>query len=129
LERGNVRTWERGNIEIDRKGQNQEVCVMRQAMIPTYKAILRGNRLEWRGDVRQHIPADRAVTVYVTLVDELPSQTKGNARQQGAAMAAALARLAEPGALAGISDAAAWEREKAPGSRVAGQGCVMLIVG
>jgi hypothetical protein len=95
---------------------------MRQAMIPTYKAILRGNRLEWRGDVRQHIPTDRAVTVYVTLVDELPSQTKGDARKQGAAMAAALARLAELGALAGISDAAAWEREARQDRELPGRG-------
>jgi hypothetical protein len=109
-------------IEIDRKGQNQGVCVMRQAMIPTYKAILRGNRLEWRGDVRQHIPTDRAVTVYVTLVDELPSQTKGDARKQGAAMAVALARLAELGALAGISDAAAWEREARQDRELPGRG-------
>ena len=82
-----------------------------QAMIPTYKATLRGNRLEWRGDVRKHIPADRAVTVYVTLVDEAPVETEGVAGRQGAAMAAALARLAEMNALADIRDAAAWERE------------------
>jgi len=82
-----------------------------QAMIPTYKATLRGNRLEWRGDVRKHIPADRAVTVYVTLVDEAPVETEGVAGRQGAAMAAALTRLAEMNALADIRDAAAWERE------------------
>ena len=90
--------------------------MVRQAMIPTCKAILRGNRLGWRGEVRKHIPADRAVTVYVTLVDKLPSQTQEDARKQGAAMAAALtrlaeARLAELDALTDINDAAAWERE------------------
>ena len=84
---------------------------MRQAMIPTYKAILRGNRLEWRGDVRKHIPADRAVTVYVTFVDEFPGDSEETAGKQGAAMAEALTRLAEIGAMADISDAAAWERE------------------
>ena len=89
---------------------------MRQAMLPTYKALLRGNRLEWRGAVRKHIPTDRAVTVYVTLVDELPSQTQEDARKQGAAMAAVLTRLAEAplaelDALTDINDAAAWERE------------------
>ena len=40
--------------------------MIRNAMMPTYKATLRGNRLEWRGDIRKYIPADRAVTVYVT---------------------------------------------------------------
>lgn len=81
-----------------------------QAVIPTYKATLRGNRLEWRGDVRKHIPADRAVTVYVTFVDESPAETEGGAGKQGAAMAAALTRLAEMNALADICDAAAWEQ-------------------
>jgi hypothetical protein len=85
---------------------------MTQAMMPTYKAILRGNRLEWRGDIRKHIPADRAVTVYVTLVDELPVETEGIAGKQGADMAAALTRLAELDALADIDDAAAWERDE-----------------
>ena len=78
-----------------------------QAAMPTYKAILRGNRLEWRGDMRKHIPADRPVAVYVTLVDELPVETEGAAQVRGAAMAAALARLAATHALADMGDAAA----------------------
>ena len=85
---------------------------MEQAMIPTYKAILRGNRLEWRGDIRTHIPVDRAVTVYVTVVDEQPIEPDEiTGKQQGAAMAAALTRLAKIDALADIRDAAAWEQE------------------
>ncbi len=86
--------------------------MIRNAMMPTYKATLRGNRLEWRGDIRKYIPADRAVTVYVTLVDELPVELEEMAGKQGAAMAAALTRLAEMDALADISDAAIWEREE-----------------
>lgn len=85
--------------------------MIEQAIMPTYKAVLRGNRLEWHGDVRRHIPADRAVTVYVTLVDESPVDAEGTAEKQGAAMAAALTRLAEIQALADIRDAAAWEQE------------------
>jgi len=84
---------------------------MEQAVMPTYKATLRGNCLEWRGDIRRHIPTDRAVTVYVTLVDELPGETEGIAGKQGADRVAALTRLAEIDAMADISDAAAWERE------------------
>jgi hypothetical protein len=80
-------------------------------MIPTYKAILRGNHLEWRGDIRKHIPTDRAVTVYVTFVDDLPGDSEETVGKQGAAMADALTRLAESDAMADISDAAAWERE------------------
>jgi hypothetical protein len=67
-----------------------------------YKAILRGNRLEWRGDVRKHIPADRAVTVYVMLVDEQPGETEGNMSKQGAAMTAALTRLSSDGGRAAV---------------------------
>jgi hypothetical protein len=46
-----------------------------------------------------------------TLVDEAPVETAGVAGKQGAAMAAALTRLAEMNALADIRDAAAWEQE------------------
>lgn len=85
--------------------------MVRQAIMPTYKAILRGNRLEWRGDVRKRIPPDRPVTVYVTLVDEDIDETEESASQQGAAMAEALSKLAQIDAMADIADAAAWERE------------------
>ena len=47
--------------------------MMREAILPTYKAILRGNRLEWRGNVRQHPPTDRPVAVYGAVLDELPA--------------------------------------------------------
>jgi hypothetical protein len=100
---------------------------MEQVVMPTYKATLRGNRLEWRGDVRGHIPSDRAVMVYVTLVDELPGETDGIAGKQGADMAAALTRLAEIDAMADISDAAAWEREVRQDRELPGRRCVMLI--
>ncbi len=83
----------------------------KQAMLPTYKAILRGNRLEWRGNVHQYLPADRPVAVHVTLLDETLIETDSSETGQGARMAAALERLAEIRALADISDAAAWERE------------------
>lgn len=96
--------------------------MMGQAMVPTYKATLRGNHLEWRGDVRKHIPADRAVTVYVTLVDEPLVEPEGIVGRQGADMAAALTRLAEIDALAVISDAAAWEREARQDRELPGRG-------
>lgn len=81
---------------------------MRDAVLPTYKAILRGDRLEWRGDARQHPPVDRPVAVYVTVLDEPMSAV--DAAEQGARMAEALARLAEIHALADIEDASDWER-------------------
>ena len=84
--------------------------MMRQAMLPTYRAILRGDRLEWRGSVRQYLPADRLVAVYVTVLDEPVVGLDVGEEGQGARMAAALERLAEMHALADIDDAATWER-------------------
>lgn len=85
--------------------------IMREAILPTYKAILRGNRLEWRGSARQYLPTDHPVSVYVTVLDEPLGEVDASEKGQGARMAAALERLAEIYALADISDAAAWERE------------------
>lgn len=82
---------------------------MREAVLPTYKAILRGNRLEWSGNARQHPPVDRPVAVYVTVLDEPMGEV--DASEQGARMATALERLAEIHALAEIEDASSWERE------------------
>ena len=76
--------------------------MMEQAMLPTYKAILRGNRLEWRGSGRQYLPTDRPVAVYVTVLDEPLGEVDGGEKGQGARMAASLERLAEIHALADI---------------------------
>ncbi len=83
---------------------------MQEAILPTYTAILRGDRLEWRGSSRQHPPTDRPIAVHVTLLDEPLSEVDVHENGQGARMAAALERLAELRALAEIDDAAAWER-------------------
>ena len=83
---------------------------MQEAILPTYKAILRGDRLEWRGGLRQHPPTDRPIAVHVTLLDEPLSEIDVREAGPGERMAAALERLAEIHALAEIDDAAAWER-------------------
>ena len=85
--------------------------MMREAILPTYKAILRDNRLEWRGSGRQHPPTNRPMAVYVTVLDEPLGEVDASEKGQGIRMAAALERLAEIHALADINDAAAWERE------------------
>lgn len=84
---------------------------MQEAILPTYKAILRGNRLEWRGSGRRYHPTDRPVAVYVTVLDEPLTDVDASEKGQGARMAAALERLAEIHALSDLNDAAAWERE------------------
>ena len=83
---------------------------MQKAILPTYKAILHGDRLEWQGSSRQHPPANRPIAVHVTLLDETVGEPSVDAEGLGVRMAAALERLAELHAVADIDDAAAWER-------------------
>lgn len=83
---------------------------MQEAILPTYRAILRGDRLEWCGPSRQHPPTDRPIAVHVTLLDEPVSEGGVGEAGLGERMAAALERLADIHALAEIDDAAAWER-------------------
>jgi hypothetical protein len=84
---------------------------MNQVMaLSTYKAVLRGNHLEWRGDVSKHIAPGQAVAVYVTILDEPVEMTAPN-EGQGQRMAAALQQLADIHACADIVDPVVWERE------------------
>jgi hypothetical protein len=78
-------------------------------MLNTYKAILRGNHLEWNEEAPDHLAQEDAVVVYVTILDEavVPSEVT----QQGHRMAAALEQLAAVNALADVTDPIAWERE------------------
>lgn len=79
-------------------------------MLQTYKAILRGNRLEWRGDGPEHIDEEQAVEVYVTILKE--AATASEISDQGKRMSAALETLAGINALSDISDPSAWQREQ-----------------
>jgi hypothetical protein len=78
-------------------------------MLNTYKAILRGNHLEWDGDAPDHLTQKDAVMVYVTILGEpvVPSVVT----EQGQRMAAALEQLAVINALPDLTDPVAWERE------------------
>ena len=74
----------------------------------TYRAILVGDRLEFTGGAPQDAgPLEVQVTVIGTAGGSSDGNGVGN---RGAAMAAALERLGQ-GALAGISDPVAWQRE------------------
>ena len=77
-------------------------------MLHTYKAILRGDRLEWVDDLPKNISTD-VVSVYVTVLDEpaISATVEGS----GPRMAAVLEQLAAIHALADLTDPAAWERE------------------
>jgi hypothetical protein len=78
-------------------------------MLTTYKAILRDNRLEWRGVIPEQLSPDKAVAVHVTILDE-PVVPLVDAAQ-GQRMAAALEQLAAANSLAELDDPVAWERE------------------
>lgn len=79
-------------------------------MLQTYKAILRGNQLEWSGDAPERSREEQPIDVYVTILQETDASSGVAAR--GRSMADALEKLASINALAEISDPSAWQREE-----------------
>jgi hypothetical protein len=79
-------------------------------VLQTYKATLRGNRLEWSDTVPQAIAEDRSVAVHVTILDEV--QASSAQQTSGQQMAAILEQLAHHPTLTSISDPIAWQREQ-----------------
>ncbi len=76
----------------------------------TYRAVLKGNRLEWRGEIPPEIAREREVPVDVTILrDEHSSASR--AGNTGERMAAALEKLAASQAVTSIEDPVAWQRE------------------
>ena len=76
----------------------------------TYRAVLRGDRLEWRGEIPPESAREREVPVDVTILrDERFSASR--AASAGERMAAALEKLAASRAVASIEDPVAWQRE------------------
>ena len=73
----------------------------------TYRAILRGDRLEWHGEAPPELAGDCALPVDVTLLSAEPMR----AAHAGERMAAALEKLAASQAVTSIEDPAAWQRE------------------
>lgn len=75
-------------------------------MLPTYPAVLSGDRIVWSGDAPPGL-AVTGVPVHITLLTP-PSP----AADRGRRMAAALEEVAARGGLASITDPLAWEREQ-----------------
>lgn len=77
-------------------------------MLQTYKAILRGNRLEWHGAPPAALTIEQPVAVHVTILEEpaLPPDTP-----PGQQMAAILEQLAAIHAFTDLTDPAGWERD------------------
>ena len=78
-------------------------------MLSTYKAMLKGDRLEWSDEVPELVIAGQAVPVHVTILDE--SLLRSQRQVRGQQMAAALERLAAKNELAAIPDPVKWQRE------------------
>jgi len=76
----------------------------------TYRAVLIGDRLEWRGEIPPEMARGREVAVNVTILrdERFSARREANA---GERMAAALGKLAASRAVDSIEDPVAWQRE------------------
>ncbi len=79
-------------------------------MVETYRAILRGDKLEWSGDAPKRDDAEQGIEVFVTILQS--NAAISIASSDGKAMAEALNKLAATGSLSEISDPASWQREQ-----------------
>ena len=78
-------------------------------MLPTYKAVLRGNELEWVDDKPESGNGNGSLRVQVTVLDE-PSEVVAK-EPNGKQLAAILEELARRDTFKGIPDPVAWQRE------------------
>jgi hypothetical protein len=78
-------------------------------MLHTYKAILRGDRLEWRDEPPETLTSEQAIAVHVTILDEEAPIVNGG--KPGPRMAALLEQLSGLDTFAEITDPQAWQRE------------------
>jgi len=76
-------------------------------MVRLYKALLRGNSLEWIGEAPERSD-DYPITVEVTVLEE---SYPAEARSCGDEMAAILEKLSESEAVSDITDPVAWQRD------------------
>jgi hypothetical protein len=76
-------------------------------MLHTFRAVLKGNLLEWQEDVNRWLQSDHTVQVLVTLLNGEPIVTT---QHRGQRMASVLEKLAQAQAFAGV-DPVVWQRE------------------
>ena len=75
----------------------------------TYEAILKGNELEWLGDMPDEVREMKPVHVEVTLLRG--GEPKRKTKTDPKAAAAALERMAAQGGVKSIPDPLEWQRE------------------
>lgn len=76
-------------------------------MLRTFRAVLKGNLLEWQEEVNDWLQDNRTVQVLVTLLDEEPIAVT---QRRGRQMAVVLEKLAQARAFSGV-DPLVWQRE------------------
>ena len=75
-------------------------------MVDTYRAVLKGNHIEWLGQPPEY-EAKREVHVEVTFLDKLTASSDASRGQE---MGAALEQIAATGGVSGIQDPVSWQR-------------------
>ncbi len=88
-------------------------------MLNTYRAVLKGSRLEWRGDSPPEASAEGIPVEVTVLRDRRLSASR--ASDAGKRMAAALEKLADSGAVADIEDPVTWQRRIRQDRRLPGR--------
>lgn len=73
-------------------------------MANTYRAVLKGDHLEWV-DEKPDDGGNGSFSVQVTILDESKSKSRGTE------MAACLKKIADLGGVKGMEDPVAWQRE------------------
>ena len=76
-------------------------------MLRTYKAILKGNVLEWIDSVPEY-NGDRPLNVSVTILEK---ETNSDKIKRGKEMASILKELSETNPFSSIKDPVQWQRE------------------
>jgi hypothetical protein len=86
-------------------------------MQSTYRATLRGDRIEWEDDVPEEIRNQAVLPVIVTIAKQRDVADKTG----GSRMAEALERLAQNGGVPSITDPMQWQREQREDRNIPGQ--------
>jgi hypothetical protein len=85
-------------------------------MLPTYKAILTKDRVQWQDEA----PAtETPASVMITFLEAAPTTPK---ESDGQKMAEALCEIATRGGLSELGDAGEWQREQRQGRPLPGRG-------
>ena len=75
-------------------------------MLPTYKAILTKDRVQWQDEAP---PSEQPSSVMITFLDAIPSTPK---ESDGQKMAEALREIAARGGLSELGDPSEWQRQQ-----------------